>query len=440
MLYLSFLASYGQCLLGPQSDAFDFDEASCWGTQFITNTYHVSCPGGNGYVEVLNDEFNGNAVNSSLWRTLMYGNLHALNTATEKEYYKSDNLEVSNGTLKIHAKTETIYNGLLDESKAPSVLIEGIPNERTFYYTSGCLHSLQKFPAGKYEIRCKLPNNDCLWPAFWMRWDGWYDRSQEFDLPDYYRYELNQPFYFRANIGRSDGENQHCGTSREANCNPIDLYSDWHTFTVEWDRFHIVIKLDNQVFRDVYSLYTIAGAAVSECDNSLATADYMRSRFMPIYTNMNVLVNVAVRFNDMSQHGPDPATMEVDYIKGWVKLDCGKDLSICNWNPDRHDSPALADNIEDPTIYTGRVITVAGAPNNCGVSVNAGQFLQTYASDAVIIGDGFDSKLGSSFLAAIKPCANLIPITSKTDDVSHVEPPSSIKFKCCLIILMNRCV
>ena len=94
---------------------------------------------GNNDVLVWSEEFNYNgAPDPKIW-TIETGNGDWGWGNGESQYYRSQNLNVSDGTLKITAKSEN-YGG--------------------FQYTSGRMKTLGKynFKYGKAEIRAKLPS------------------------------------------------------------------------------------------------------------------------------------------------------------------------------------------------------------------------------------------------------------------------------------------
>ena len=135
---------------------------------------------------------------------------------------------------------------------------------------------------------------------------------------------------------------------------------------------------------------------------------------------MAILFDVAVRFPDMDDPGEDgfnsdPATTQIDYIRGYVKLDCSKTVNLCNWNPQREDSTVIDTNFSDPTVITGNTINVAGDPTNCPVIVQAAQtyfpsqYLDLYASNEILIENGFVAQENcGGFVATITPCSDLV--------------------------------
>lgn len=107
-----------------------------------------------GWTVVWSDEFNGTSLDTSVWSyEIGTGNWGWGNN--EQQYYTNStkNVEVSDGTLKIHALKEN-YGGK--------------------NYTSGRIKTQGKksFKYGRIEAKMKLPSFAGSWPAFWMLGDN----------------------------------------------------------------------------------------------------------------------------------------------------------------------------------------------------------------------------------------------------------------------------
>ena len=104
---------------------------------------------GNNDVLVWSEEFDYNgAPDPSKW-AIETGNGNWGWGNGEDQYYRAQNLEVSDGTLKITAKQES-FGG--------------------FEYTSGRMKTQGNFnfKYAKAEIRAKLPATQGTWPAIWL--------------------------------------------------------------------------------------------------------------------------------------------------------------------------------------------------------------------------------------------------------------------------------
>jgi beta-glucanase (GH16 family) len=136
---------------------------------------------------VLEDEFDGPAPDTSKWLThapwgsvLFFGNKDrfdsAQNGAAECAY--AGNLQYQDGHLQLMVKKEDV-NELSSYYRSDTfVEADGLPSRRTFHYSAGVLFSKKMYGPGKFEIRCKLPLIDGVWPAFWL----YGSCGQEFDV------------------------------------------------------------------------------------------------------------------------------------------------------------------------------------------------------------------------------------------------------------------
>ena len=100
------------------------------------------------YQLVWSDEFNGTALDESVWTYNTGGNGWGNN---EKQYYtnRQENIRVKDGNLEIEARKEDYEN---------------------CHYTSARIMSKSKktFTYGRMESRIKFPGGKGTWPAFWM--------------------------------------------------------------------------------------------------------------------------------------------------------------------------------------------------------------------------------------------------------------------------------
>lgn len=225
---------------------------------------------------VWSDEFNGSSLNRTYWTpeigtgTDGWGN-------KELQYYtdRPQNLQVSGGNLVITAQKEN-YEGR--------------------NYTSARIKTqgLMSFTYGKIEARIKLPTGQGLWPAFWMlgenitsiRWPY----CGEIDIMERVNQNavVNGTVHWDANgyasYGRTSGN--------------LD-FSQYHTYTVEWDSSYIRWFVDGVQYNEFY----IANGTGN-------TEEFQKPFFL--------LLNLAVGGNwPGSPDGstPFPAQMLVDYVR-----------------------------------------------------------------------------------------------------------------------------
>lgn len=193
----------------------------------------------------------------------------------ELQYYtnRSENVSVSNGTLKIIAKTEN-YNG-----KA---------------FTSARLLSKDKFSFkyGIVEVRAKLPAGVGTWPAIWSLGNnfptaGW-PVCGEMDIMEHVGRDLNEIYGTLHYPGRSGGTAD--GNSRLIS----NATTAFHIYSLEWSSSIIKIFVDGDLIHSV-----------------------INSGSIPFNQNFFLILNVAMGGNFAGPVDPvfTSAAMEVDYIR-----------------------------------------------------------------------------------------------------------------------------
>jgi beta-glucanase (GH16 family) len=242
---------------------------------------HAQCP-----KIIWSDEFDGTTLNQTKWsHQLGDGCDIGMNNCgwgnNELQWYQTDNTEVSNGTLKIIAKRQTV---------------------QTRNYTSSRIRTINKgdIKFGRIEARMKMPIGQGIWPAFWMMptdnvYGGW-PQSGEIDVMEYLGHEratthgtlhFGNPWPNNANATKSF-------TLTEGGFN-----DGFHTFALEWS--------DNDIkwFVDGY-LY------------STKTRSDLGSARWPFDQKFHFILNLAVGGNwPGNPNGSTvfPQTFEVDYIR-----------------------------------------------------------------------------------------------------------------------------
>lgn len=228
------------------------------------------------------DEFNYNGLpDSSKWGYDVGGHGWGNN---ELQYYTKaspQNVEVSNGTLKIRAIKQRM---------------EG--ND----YTSARLITRDKenFTYGKIEMRAKLPPGRGLWPAFWMLGSNintvdW-PECGEIDIMEHVGFEKDSIF----GTIHSKSYNHIIGTQKTRKSFIKDPYNTYHNYSVEWTPEYMSFLVDGVVYNHVKNEHK----TVAEWPFDL-----------PFY----IILNIAVGGNLGGAKGLDenvfPATMEVDYVR-----------------------------------------------------------------------------------------------------------------------------
>ena len=191
---------------------------------------------------VWSDEFDGTGViDGTKWfhqTQLIAGDSWANG---EQQHYtnRSDNSFVSNGTLKILAKSE-VYT---DQG-------------HTKNYTSARLNSKFTFRYGRVEVRAKLPSVSGTWPAIWLlgkniNEDGAYWDNQGFGTttwPMCGEIDIMEPNIAKTEILATWHWDNGSGYQYNSNSTPIansETSQNFHIYALEWNADSMKIYIDN---------------------------------------------------------------------------------------------------------------------------------------------------------------------------------------------------
>lgn len=273
-----------------------------------------ACTNGNYYL-AFEDNFDGNTLDFGKW-DIPYQGCVSANFSQSKQWYANtgstpsipfnENIEVSNGTLKLMAKRKNVSG---------TYVINWDPltyHTETFDYTSAEVTSKKQFLYGKYEIRCRLPEGKGFWPAFWtFGGPGW----NEIDFFEIYGSDIDR---FTCNVHYDfdgDGKSENCSFAKD---NAAD-FTNWHTFTCFYDFDKIEWQIDGQTVRILHRYSTVSGKVIS-CGDNIANGTYFQELSYP-QEKMNIIMNLAI---ESGSKAPDantifPNTYEIDYVRFYVK-------------------------------------------------------------------------------------------------------------------------
>ena len=254
------------------------------------------------------DEFSGTSLNDAYWTPqigngIEYGNRGWGNN--EKEYYKAENVSVSNGTMKIKAQTEkTTANGT------------------TYNWTSARITGTGKvnIGLGYVEAKIKIPSSKGIWPAFWMlgtngkTWPacGEIDIMEAFNTRSDIQSTIHYPKW--------NGADQYVYTNRN-----ISNKTEWHTYGCYRDGSICAFYIDGELLKK-YGTWTNKFVSITDFAETYSTADLTTGNYAGQRSVLNddyyLLFNVACGGN-LAQGNPPTnsdwsATMEVDYVRYYV--------------------------------------------------------------------------------------------------------------------------
>lgn len=262
-------------------------------TESATPTAHADNPPLDGsYKLVWQDEFDGTTLDTSSWE---YQTGPWASSAVQNCYKaSSDNVSISDGTLKITARhqpgTPCGANGTRD-------------------FTSGFIQTKNKkfWTYGYFEARVKLPTNgSSTWPAFWLspneaKYGAW-PSSGEIDVVEAKGFD---PTHAAADAhwGISDSQRRH-----EPKKAPVNNVGDWHVYAVKWQEGKLEYFLDGKLFHTINNF---------RAPNATTHPGPFN---IPFYLRLNMAVGgtYLTPYNDANTTlDKFPAVMEVDYVRVW---------------------------------------------------------------------------------------------------------------------------
>lgn len=234
---------------------------------------------------VWSDEFDGTDLSLTNWK--FETGQHGWGNNEWQNYVANDNVEVSDGTLKIIAKKVGTGQKVGD-------------------YTSTRLNSTESFTFGQMEIRAKIPDDKGkgIWPALWMLGNnittvGW-PQCGEIDMMEYVSFDPNKVHF----TIHSTANNHVNGT--QATSGALDLETieeEFHTYGLLWTEQYLKFYID-EVDNIKFTFRRPAGAN----DNN-----------WPFSKPFYFLMNIAVGGNWGGLEGVNddifPAVMEIDYVR-----------------------------------------------------------------------------------------------------------------------------
>ena len=159
------------------------------------------------------DFSNSSYVDTNYWT--LFNGLEQWNG--EKQYYYSPNVAVSNGSLNLTAKKESV----------------GGCN-----YTSGKIVTRLPQKYGKYEVVAKVPRGRGVWPAIWL-FDDSNGTYGEIDIMEYVG-KIPNYVYSTVHFGKDPDSLM----SKGKEIRKTDVWKDYHTYTLEWTANKIEVFVD----------------------------------------------------------------------------------------------------------------------------------------------------------------------------------------------------
>ncbi len=242
-------------------------------------------PGKPGWTLVFQDEFDGPAVDSSLWLTgFPWGRCSEIAFNTEE-----GNISFVDGALHLTARKEPV-NGFCFAWDEDGTFT---PYYRDFEYSTGMLYSVRPFKYGFFECRFRVPPGTGFNSAFWL----YGPEATEVDVFEVVRSDegaAQMTLHWKE-------DDVLVGTSQwPTHIDPAGPAFDagYHTFAFEWTPGAIAWYLDN--WKVPESLWT----------------KFIRGRHIPD-VEMNVILTLGIggMGGDPEASTPFPADFVVDYVR-----------------------------------------------------------------------------------------------------------------------------
>lgn len=400
----SYIHAYGQCSYSTNTDTAQY----------------VQCPALTDEVLVFEDDFNGNRLDLTKWEiSTPYGE-YTGGPENSSLPYPNNNVTVFNGFLTL---TTLVQPG--------SVMVNGV--NQSYGFTSGEISTRKLFGAGRFEIRCQLtysqdPLNPTrlthLNPAFWLFGQ---DCSQEIDCFEFLHDNVNELQMTHHKQLNCTGAKTECHDNYSGTA--LQYADNFHTFSVDFDDYTMIWKVDGVVRRKVYK-YTSLSGQLADC-NYIAHSSIGELFIQDnLYPSLNVMSRVII---DMMLQGGGPLPQDlprsfvIDYVKAWKYMDChNNDLQLSEYFPNANNTAGCSD-------YVGKHIMVAGGGLKYEIpGYTSIDYVALNATDRIDLLPGFHADYTSFFNAKIIPGCSPISRAMETsgnrpDAVTTGVPPGTVK-------------
>lgn len=268
------------------------------------------------WVLIFEDNFDGNSLNTNDW-DICVGVPRDPYFESQKAWHQKENIDVSNGSLKIITRREYMPNMQYPVSYDPLIY-----NISDFDYTSGEIWSKRKFLFGKYEARVKIPKGWGLWPAFWLYGNG--HDGNEVDIFEYWNEDhisdLSKIQHMTVHYDYDhDGDVEQDGEHYTHG----NMSTDYHTYTLIYLPGYIKWLVDGHLIY-AYHRYFYNTFPPDHVGCQLFNGQVYLQNLLYPFPPMSVIFNTAVQYghgNEPNANTPLPAQMEVDWFRYYVSAD-----------------------------------------------------------------------------------------------------------------------
>jgi hypothetical protein len=246
---------------------------------------------GSPWVCTLADDFDGTALNRSLWVPQTSA---ASGFGSQDDCYVDDpdNVRLRNGALELSVIKEAAPFTCTTPKKS-----------YTTQYTAASVSTWQRWSQafGRFEFRAKFPSSTVkglhgalwLWPDNALKYGPW-PASGEIDVAEVYSYYNDRAIpYIHYVTSSTTNRNNYC----------LLKVDDWHTYTLEWTTSTLTIRFDGVVCVKEKIAPTI-GVAPQPFDQ-------------PFMLALTQGLGIDGNRMDPATPPPFPATLAVDHVRVW---------------------------------------------------------------------------------------------------------------------------
>jgi beta-glucanase (GH16 family) len=281
---------------------------NCDGGKLVLPVENIDFCKNSPWILIFEEDFSENVIDLNKWRN---SDARCCNCSEPEiaTYLTFGNIIIENGILKIHAQDEQVIEKVHVYKDDDDLAFDGLPNLRTFKYTSGLIRTYQTFRYGYFEASCKVSKGKGFWPAMWM----YGNKAENNNDPATLGNEIDV-FEFWKNNTVNHNMNVHVGKDAcLEDYDGIDFSEDFHIFSMLWEPHVIKWYVDGMLVRS-YPRYYQAGKEVGCMLNAWQVYEEA------IFPTNPMLIYFDLFIDRNKGYSPDesttfPGIFEIDWIR-----------------------------------------------------------------------------------------------------------------------------
>ena len=335
------------------------------------------------YVLAFSEDFDGDELNLAKWELQSWGQ-GTLTTDPVQSVLRLENIHVEDGICTLITDNQPVVAKVVNWMDDNAIMADGLPNLRTFPYTSSSIWSKYLYGHGRYEIRFRLDNKDGFFPAFWV-FDNINGIWNELDFFEIETIEISTWTGTFHHDQDGDGGSEFCPNGYDNLVN----FSQWNTLACEWDDYKATWYINGTEFFSRDLLWDTGGDVVDCCHDETLL---IRKDWRPD-SPMHIIFNNAIKPDQGGFSADYPVNYEIDYIRYYKKDGCCGDVVLEN----------TSDIEFDPDPEGSNFICAETISISDNVTIGAGQNLSLVATESITIEPGVTISNNAFFTTDIQP-------------------------------------